>query len=149
MAKFTAVTDVKSVNTNQATQHLALTHMVRYGGDSYYHFKTNIGKNTNRMFMIEAVGYAYGSGSAIRCAWSGYPYSGSGTIINTQLRKLYPGLTPDGVYYSSDNYVVLRASASSYFSGWILNSYTPSPAGYAFQVRIQESVQTSESGAYY
>lgn len=149
MAELQPITDIRSVNTDTSTQHLALRHTVTYGGGSWYHFVTNIPNNSNRMFMIEAVGYAYGNGQAIRCAWSGYPYGPSNQVINRQARTLYGGLTPYVAYqgFSGDGngYVCLKASTNSYFSGWTFNGYTPSPAGYGFQIRITQQTQNNDS----
>lgn len=124
-----------------------------YGGGGYLHLKTNIPKNSNRMFMIEAVGYNYGQGQNIRCAHCGYPYSGSGTIISSQSSTLYPGMTADGLYYSSDDYVVLRYNTSStYYWGCTWNAYSANPSANGHQVEVlafSGTAGNSEAGAYY
>lgn len=153
MATLTSITDLKSENTNTATVQLALRHTVTYSGGSYYHFITNIPNNSNRMFMIEAIGYTYGNAQAVRCAWSGYPYGPSNAVINNQVRSIYGGLTPYNAYYGNtgdaNGFVCIKASTSSYFSGWIFNGYTPSPGGYGFQIRITGFTQNTDSGNFY
>lgn len=119
-----------------------------YGGDSFYHYKTNIPMN-NTMCMIEAIGYSYGSNLPIRTAWSFYTYQPSNDVIYIGLQNTYSGLSAHGVYRSSDGYAVIRASGASYFSGWVFNAYCLNPTGYNFVVSILTSVQTSNSGIYY
>ena len=42
------------------------------GGGQYYHMKLNITHQSYAMIMIEAVGYNYGVGIPLRCAWNFY-----------------------------------------------------------------------------
>jgi hypothetical protein len=119
-----------------------------YGGDSYYHYKTNIPIN-NTMCTIEAIGYNYGSNLAIRSAWCFYTYTGNNDVINIGLQNTYSGMSAHGVYKSSDGYAVIRANAGSYYAGWVFNAYCLNPTGYNFEVSFTASVQTSNSGNYY
>jgi hypothetical protein len=119
-----------------------------YGGNSYYHYKTNIPLNYT-MCMIEAVGYSYGNNTAIRCAWCFYTYAPANDVINVGLQNTYSGLSAHGVYKSSDGYAVIRASGASYYSGWVLNAYCLNPTGYNYNVSITASVQTDNAGNYY
>lgn len=119
-----------------------------YGGDNYFHYKTNIPLNYT-MCMIEAIGYAYGAGQAIRSAWCFYTYAPANDVINVGLQNTYGGMSAHGVYKSSDGYAVIRAYCPSYYSGWIFNAYCLNPTGYNFQVSILASVQTSNTGNYY
>lgn len=119
-----------------------------YGGDTYFHFKTNMRADSWNMAMIEAVGDSYGSNTAIRCAWAWHVSYNCGSLYNTALQNFYSGLSADGIYISSDCYVVIRANGASYFSGWTLNAYTLNPTG-DFNLEITASVQTSNSGNYY
>lgn len=114
----------------------------------YFHFKTNIPYNTNIMFMIEAEGYNYGQTLPILCAWCGYPYSGTNSIIQVGLHtSSYNGLSADGVYSSSDGYVVLRAySGSHYYTGFVLSAYM---VGMPTVVSITAANQNSTTGNYY
>lgn len=113
----------------------------------YFHFKTNIPYNTNNMFMIEAEGYNYGQTLPILCSWCGYPYSGYNSIIQIGLHTSeYNGLSADGVYASSDGYVVIRAySGSHYYTGFVLSAYMYN----GFVVSITAANQNSTSGNYY
>jgi hypothetical protein len=117
-----------------------------YGGDNYFHYKTNIALSTYVMIMIEAVGYAYGANQSIRSAWVGYSYS---YLAQAGVADVYGGMNAHGVYTSSDNYICIRAYCPSYFSGWCFNVYTLNPAGYAADVYFTAVVQTSNSGNYY
>ena len=117
-----------------------------YGGDNYFHYKTNIALSTYIMVMIEAIGYAYGANQSIRSSWVFYSYS---HLSNPATANVYSGMNADGVYVSSDNYVCIRAYCPSYFSGWTFNAYTLNPTGYNTQVQFTAVVQTSNSGNYY
>lgn len=117
-----------------------------YGGNNYFHYKTNIALSTYTMVMIEAIGYAYGANQSIRSSWVFYSYS---YLASAGVADVYGGLNAHGVYVSSDNYVCIRAYCASYFSGWMFNAYTLCPAGYNADVSFIASVQTDNSGNYY
>lgn len=119
------------------------------GSPLYIHMKTNIPKDSDKMFYIEAEGYNYGTALPVLCSWCGYTWSGSGTLYSTNLTNFYTGMSADGIYYSTDNFVVIRAYASShYFNGFILNSVTANPVG-TFDVQITAASQNSTSGSHY
>jgi hypothetical protein len=119
----------------------------QYGfSPTYWHYKTNIALSTYIMFMIEAVGDSYGSGTPIRCSWVGYSYS---YLANPGTQNFYTGLSADGVYVSTDNYICIRATGASYFSGWGFNAYTLNPTGYNFQVAFTAASNNSTTGNYY
>lgn len=117
-----------------------------YGGDNYFHYKTNIALGTYVMIMLEAIGYAYGANQSIRSSWVGYSYS---YLAQAGVADVYGGLNAHGVYTSSDGYICIRAYCPSYFSGWSFNAYTLNPAGYNADVTFTAVVQTSNSGNYY
>jgi hypothetical protein len=120
------------------------------GSPYYIHLKTNIPASSGIMFYIEAEGYNYGTALPILCAWTGYTYAGTGTLIATSLTNFYSGMSADGSYQSSDSYVVLRCYAGShYFNGFVLNSVMANPTGNASRVAILASSQNSTSGNYY
>ena len=116
-----------------------------YGGDTYFHYKTNIPLSSFVMFMIEAIGYAYGANAPIRASWVGYSYL---YLANANTATVYGGLTAHGVYTSSDSYICIRANAAPYFSGWCFNAYTLA-AGNGFNVQFTSVSQNSNSGNYY
>jgi hypothetical protein len=150
MALLSSSTNIRS-GTSPIYQRAIYWFNTTAGSPLYIHLKTNIPANSNQMFYIEAEGYNYGRAQPILCSWTGYPWSGSGTTINVSLTNFYPGMAADGVYQSSDNYVVLRASSitSNYYNGFIINAVMANPNGFGFQVSILASVQTDQSGAYY
>ena len=117
-----------------------------YGGDTYFHYKTNIPLSTYIMVMIEAIGYAYGAGRGIRSSWVFYSYA---YLANASTQNVYGGLDAHGVYVASDNYVVIRANAASYFSGWTFNAYCLNPTGYNQDISFTAVSQNSNAGAYY
>jgi hypothetical protein len=117
-----------------------------YGGNNYFHYKTNIALSTYTMVMIEAIGYAYGANQSIRSSWVFYSYS---YLANAGTADVYGGLNAHGVYVASDSYVCIRAYCPSYFSGWLFNAYTINPAGYNADVSFTAAVQTDNSGTYY
>jgi len=120
------------------------------GSPYYIHFKTNIPVSSNTMFYIEAEGYNYGTALPVLCAWTGYAYAGTGTVISTSLTNFYSGMSADGIYASTDSYVCIRAYAGShYFNGFVLNSVMGNPTGLSFRIVISASSQNSTSGNYY
>jgi len=112
---------------------------------TYWHYKTNIALSTYVMVMIEAIGYNYGSNSPIRCAWNFYSYS---YLASASTQNMYSGLSADGVYVSSDNYVCIRATGGSYFSGWVFNATTLA-AGSGTVVSFTAASRNSNTGNYY
>lgn len=125
------------------------------GSLEYIHMKTNheTSNGNYEMWMAEAIGYAYGSSQAIRCAWVWYIYPPQtpNEISHVGLQSTYPGMTPDGVYKSSDGYVVLRGKVIDngfYFGGFLLNAY-PTRAGQGHTFRILAAAQNNTSGSHY
>lgn len=118
-------------------------------GAGYFHIKTSIPYQSDAMWMIEAVGYAYGVSQSIRCAWTGYSYSAQSTIYQPAQFQAYPGLVADGQYYSTDNYVVLRAyTSSTYFAGFNLTAYQLNPSN-VFNMSMVSFDVNSNAGAFY
>lgn len=113
-----------------------------YGGNNYFHYKTNIPMN-NIMVMIEALGYAYGAAVAIRSAVCFYAYAGNSNVINIGTSNVYSGMAMQGAYRSSDGYACFYTNVSSYYSGWVFNSYALNPTGFDFDVQITSVVQTA------
>ena len=122
----------------------------------YVHLKTNlIGATTYNMWMFEAVGYNYGTGQNIRCAWSfhistaGSPYT-NGFLYNIGLDQEYNGLNPHGVYIASDGYIVLRSyAASMYYCGFTINAYSTRSDVTQSLVDIIAVAQVDDPGNYY
>lgn len=112
---------------------------------TYWHYKTNIALSTYVMGMVEAIGYNYGNGNAIRCAWTFYSYS---YLAQPSTQTYYSGLSADGVYVSGDGYICLRATGSSYFAGWIFNATTLA-AGSGTQISFTAVSRNATTGNYY
>lgn len=116
----------------------------------YVHMKLNVPNDDYTMWMVEAVGYAYGNGGRpIRTAWVWYNYPPAGGTSYIGLHTTaYEGGSAHGVYNSSDGYAVLRYSGGLYFTGFILNAYeTRGNANY--KIAVTEVAQNSTSGAHF
>ena len=115
---------------------------------NYIHMETNITHpSSNIMFMLEAVGYCYGTSNPVRCSWNCYSYA---YIISNTNNTNYTGMSADGVYYGSAGYVVIRAYTSSpYYLGFTLNSYMVAGNGAQQPMSIRRVSQNSTSGVFY
>lgn len=114
------------------------------GSLGYLHLKTNVPNNRNTMWLVEFVGYAYGASQNIR---AGIVFHTSGGIIyNIAGQNIYPGLTPQTVYSSSDGYVVIRVTASFYFTGFVINAYSTAPYTPNEKFRILAVSQNNNAG---
>ena len=117
------------------------------GSPLYIHMKLSI-QETYPMWLIEAVGYNYGLGASVRCAW-GFHKSGAG-LYSIGLQNAYGGLNADGIYLSSDGYPVIRAYAGSqYYQGFILNAYSTRGDAASSNISVIAASQNSTSGNYY
>lgn len=118
---------------------------------THLHFKTNIARYSDQMYMIEAIGYNYGRGQAIQCAFTGYMYNSPGTTIHspTQFQGA-PGLVADGQYVSSDNFLVLRFSTNTtVYAGFVLNAYFTNPNSNLVAPQITAYNAGTNSGTVY
>jgi len=146
MANLATPTNVRTAGSGWYTKYNIYNFYTYSGGPNYVHFKTNVSANTEKIFMIEAMGFNYGTATIIRCAWGLYTTGGGG--VTPKGLQTITGLTADGVYASSDGYACIRAYADSlYYAGWILNAHVhPS---YSVDITITASSQNSTSGNYY
>jgi hypothetical protein len=121
------------------------------GAGQFIHLKTNMARYSGLMYMIEAVGYNYGLAQSIRCSWTGYLYDlVPTTIYNPTQFQGYPGLTAHGQYLSSDNFVVLRATASTLnWPSFNLSCYQMNPVGVNSNVMITAVATNTTSGAHF
>lgn len=119
------------------------------GSPAYVHMKTNIAAGAaDSMWMFEAVGYAYGAASPVRCSWGLYVYNNN--LYQTGVANIYGGMSADGSYVSSDGYVCIRAvSGGIYFLGFTLNAYAVRLDTTHQNVTITAASQNSTSGNYY
>lgn len=118
------------------------------GGMDQVHIKTNIPKGTpGFMVMIEAVGYAYGNGQAIRAEWCFYQWESA--LYSTGFQAVYPGLTPTAVYFSVDNFVCLRGTWASYYSGFTLNAYVGNADRPGTPIGVLDIVSNTNAGNYF
>jgi hypothetical protein len=121
--------------------------MTTTSSPSYIHIKTNINQSYP-MWMIEAVGYNYGNGAPVRCAW-GFNKSGA-SLASVALSNGYTGMNADGVYISTDGYVVLRAYAGGhYYNGFCLNGYSVREDAASTIVTVLAVSQNTTTGNYY
>jgi len=114
------------------------------GSLSYLHMKTNVPVGRNTMWLIEFVGYAYGAAQCIRAGITFHTSGGS--IYGIGAQNIYPGLTPQTIYKSSDNYAVIRATSAFYYTGFILNAYSTAPYSPNEPFRILAVSQNNNSG---
>jgi hypothetical protein len=133
-----------SYNNNWFTQLGVYSFATTDGSLSYVHLKTNVPKSRNAMWMIEFVGYAYGAAQNIRSAI--VFHTSVGTIYNVGAQNIYPGLTPQAVYSSADNFAVIRVNASFYFTGFVINAYSTAPYTPNEPFTITAASQNSNSG---
>lgn len=121
------------------------------GSPLYIHMKLNLGPSIDTMYMIEAVGFNYGNGTMIRCAWGfQWSYGPAGYIANVGLQNIYGGMSAHGVYKSTDGYCVIRAYANShYYNGFMLNGYATRTDTTHYQLSVTAAVQTDNAGNYY
>lgn len=152
MAKLKTLNIYPYSSATYYAQQKAFFNIYSYDGSlTYMHMKTNIPTNQYDMWMVEAVGYAFGNSQSIRCAWSWYTYppSAPNELVAIGLENVYPGMTAHGVYKSSDNYVCLRAyTGGFYYAGFILNGYcTRENSGR--QITISAYAQNNTSGSHY
>ena len=117
-----------------------------YGGNNYFHHKTNMPVGGWYMAMVEAVGYSYGANQAIRCSWCWHVSYGG--IYNTGGQNAYEGMQVSGTYISSDGYVVFVGYTPSYYTGWTINAYTLNPTG-NFDLQITAVAQTGSASPYF
>lgn len=117
----------------------------------YLHFKTNCPQNSNAMCMVEAIGYSYATEQPIRCSWAWYPYSGTGALHNIALHNVSPGMVPNSVYLSTDNFVCFSTTARDlYYLGVLLNCYNTAPSAWpGFDLVITASAGTPTAGNYF
>ena len=114
---------------------------------SYFHFKSSAQLSTYIMTKVEAVGINYADAYPIRCSWVWYTYS---YLANQNYQTIYSGLTANGVYVSSDNYVCFRGyAASNNDIAFTLNAVHANPTGAGYSISILAASQNSTSGNYY
>jgi hypothetical protein len=114
------------------------------GDNSYLHLKTNVPVARNTMWMVEFVGYAYGSAQNIRAAIAFH--TSGGLLYRVGAQTIYPGLTPQTVYTSTDGYAVIRTVATMYYTGFVINAYSTAPYAPNEPFAILAVAQNSNSG---
>lgn len=138
-----------SYNNNWFTQLGVYSFATTDGSLGYVHLKTNVPKTRNTMWMIEFVGYNYGSLEVTRSAICFH--TSGGTIYNIGVHKFYiGGVTPQAAYSSTDGYVVIRTNASFYYSGFVINAYSTAPyaPNEAFTITAASQNNNSGTGTY-
>lgn len=141
--------NLANISVESAYQQFGVFAGLDFQGSSgnYIHMETNVPILSSVMMMIEAVGYNYGVGLPIRCAWNFYAYGG-GSFGNSN-NGAYGGLSANGQYDSGQNYLTIRAYSSSlHYCGFTLNAYPLAGTG-PFSLSIRRVSQNSTSGNYY
>ena len=117
----------------------------------YWHIKTNIATNTNVMFVGHVEGYAYGaSGHIVDVKRSGYMYSPSAAVINSQTVNNGSGSATLNVYNSSDGYMVFVCDfGGGYYSGGAFHMQFPAPAGHSTNFSVSAQVMNTTSTGHY
>lgn len=135
-----------SYNNNWFTQLGVYSFATTDGSLSYLHLKTNVPVSRNTMWMIEFVGYSYGSAENTRAAICFH--TSGGTIYNVGQRRFYydMGLIAQAVYKSADNYAVIRLNAAFYYSGFVVNAYSTAPYAPNEPFTITAVSQNNNSG---
>lgn len=129
-------------------------HGATYSATTYIHIKTNIARYSGVMYMIELNGYNYGHAQAIQCAFTGYMYDDGSrpgiTIYNPTQFQAYPGLTADGQYLSSDNFLVLRCFKSDVtYANFSMDCYQTNPITSTVSPQVTAIAVNNTSGAHY
>ena len=153
---------VKGASTNEAEVHETgsmksyrnvATNFTTSSANRYWHIKTSIATNTNVMFVAHVEGYAYGSsGHIIDIKRSGYMYSPSAAVINTQTVNNGSDTSNNSLntYNSSDGYLVFVTDFNGgYYSGGTFHIMFPAPAGYNNNFSVQAQVMNSTSTGHY
>ena len=117
----------------------------------YWHIKTSISTGVNVMFVGHVEGYAYGaSGHIVDVKRSGYMYSPSAAVINSQTINNGSGSATLNVYNSSDGYMVFVCDfGGGYYSGGAFHIQFPSPAGHATNFSVLAQVMNTTSTGHY
>ena len=145
MAYLLTPTNVRTSGNGWYMQYNIYTFYTTSAGIPYIHFKTNVSASTEKIFMIEAIGYDYGNGDAIRCAWGLYTTGGS--VVSKGLQS-FGYTSADGVYVSGDGYACIRLySSQNYFTGFVLNAHTN--ANFSANIAISAVSNNNTSGNYY
>ena len=146
MATFTTPTNVRTAGSGWYAQYQLYNFYTGSDSPYYVHFKTNVSASTEKIFMLEAIGYNYSTYVPIRCSWGIYT-TGSGSVTSKGMQSI-SGLTADGIYKSSDGYACIRAYSSGlYYAGWVLNGHVN--PNYSVTLDITAASQNSTSGNYY
>jgi hypothetical protein len=88
-------------------------------GPNYIHVKTTLPQQSYSMPMFEIIGYNYITAQPIRMAFVIYTYD---YLIANWQNTAYSGLVGNGVYISSDGYIVLRMYApNTYYCGFTMD----------------------------
>ncbi len=105
------------------------------------HIKTNIPYQSSIMYRFLVEGYNYGNTNPINSEAVGYTYAGWTGINNAVNHDISSGAAISQ-YYSTDGYVCLKLSASSfYYAGFTVSAWVTNPAGAAFDVKVTDIVQ--------
>lgn len=116
-------------------------------GPQYIHIKTTLPQQSYSMPMFEIIGYNYVTSQPIRTAFVIYTYS---YLISNWQNTNYSGLVGNGVYISSDGYIVLRLYASdTYYCGFSVDVHAVAGNGAQATYGVYAISANYSSGNYY
>jgi hypothetical protein len=128
-------------------QHGVASFYTTASGPQYIHIKTTLAQQTYSMPMFEIIGYNYVTSQPIRTAFVIYTYT---YLISNWQNTAYSGLVGNGVYISSDGYVVLRLYApDTYYCGFSVDVHAVAGNGYQATYGVYSISANYSSGNYY
>lgn len=109
---------------------------------AYYNIKTSIPSQSNTMYRIEVLGYAYGSSASVDSVTVGYTYQN--WDCQGQDENIDFGVGTINVYCSTDDYLVVQYyCADTYFMGLTFSGWFLNPAGTAHDIEVLDSQFTT------
>lgn len=128
-------------------QYAVASYITTASANQYIHVKTTLPQQTYSMPMFEIIGYNYAISRPIRLAFVIYTYS---YLISNYQNTAYDGLIGNGVYVSSDGYIVLRMYASdTYYCGLTINVHAVAGNGAQATYAVQAISANNNSGNVY
>jgi hypothetical protein len=140
-------TIIRAPNTNTIVERLSIFSVTSTSGGDYFHFKTNVPKQSDVMMCLEFVGFNFNAGSKpIRSMASFYTYGGTSHVYQPAMSNCYSGMTLQSIYYTADNYTAVSGLASHYYTGITVNAYPCNPTASNYNIQILAFAQLTTTG---